>query len=240
MTLPSPDGRRRVVIEAISPEVDGGRFPAKRTVGDQVRVEADIFTDGHDLIAAALLVHREGSDDWTEIPMRPVENDRWAASFRPKEIGRYGFKVEGWVDHFDTWCADLKKRLAAQPDPASTDPAKRDLPPQDIPLALTIGAAMLEQTAARAKGSRTHAAGDAGLVSGVTDGNSIALDHGRDCAKIQLVVIRRISARGVHQDEVFFAQNFDGMVDLRIGAHSSRKDDWLAGLAHMAEQVVVR
>jgi len=72
MTLPSPDGRRRVVIEAISPEVDGGRFPAKRTVGDQVRVEADIFTDGHDLIAAALLVHREGSDDWTEIPMRPV------------------------------------------------------------------------------------------------------------------------------------------------------------------------
>ena len=116
MTLPSPDGRRRVVIEAISPEVDGGRFPAKRTVGDQVRVEADIFTDGHDLIAAALLVHREGSDDWTEIPMRPVENDRWAASFRPKEIGRYGFKVEGWVDHFETWRRDLLKRIQAESD----------------------------------------------------------------------------------------------------------------------------
>ena len=61
MTLPKEDGRKRVIIEAISPVVDGGRFPAKRTVGDLVRVEADIFTDGHDAIAASLLAHREGS-----------------------------------------------------------------------------------------------------------------------------------------------------------------------------------
>ena len=97
------DGRKRVVIEAISPEVDAGRFPAKRTVGDQVRVEADIFTDGHDSIAASLLAHREGSDDWTEIPMGPLVNDRWTAAFRVSELGRYGFKVLGWVDHFETW-----------------------------------------------------------------------------------------------------------------------------------------
>ena len=54
------EGRKRVIIEGISPAVDGGRFPVKRTVGDQVRVEADIFTDGHDAIAASLLAHREG------------------------------------------------------------------------------------------------------------------------------------------------------------------------------------
>jgi len=91
MTVTQDDGRKRVVIEGISPEIDGGRFPAKRTVGDQVRVEADIFTDGHDSIAASLLVHRENSGDWTEIPMQALVNDRWHAAFRVKEIGRYGF-----------------------------------------------------------------------------------------------------------------------------------------------------
>src|ERR1039457_5456410 len=71
MTLTRPDKRRRVVIEGITPEVDGGRFPAKRTVGDKVRVEADIFSDGHDAISASLIAHREGSDVWTQIPMHP-------------------------------------------------------------------------------------------------------------------------------------------------------------------------
>ena len=61
------EGRKRVIIEGISPAVDGGRFPVKRTVGDQVRVEADIFTDGHDAIAASLLAHREGHDSWQSL-----------------------------------------------------------------------------------------------------------------------------------------------------------------------------
>src|SRR5579863_8380511 len=103
MKLTDFDGRRRVVIEAITPQVDGGRFPAKRTVGDQVRVEADVFTDGHDAIAVALLARREGATGWTEIPMQPLVNDRWFATFRVTELGRYEFKVQGWVDHFETW-----------------------------------------------------------------------------------------------------------------------------------------
>jgi starch synthase (maltosyl-transferring) len=118
MTLTESDGRKRVIIEGVSPAVDGGRFPAKRTVGDQVAVEADIFTDGHDAIAASLLAHLEGSDDWTEIPMRPLVNDRWAAAFRVAELGRYGFKVQGWVDHFETWHRDLLKRIKAESDAA--------------------------------------------------------------------------------------------------------------------------
>ncbi|HVC47623.1 MAG TPA: alpha-1,4-glucan--maltose-1-phosphate maltosyltransferase [Terracidiphilus sp.] len=110
------DGRRRVVIEGISPAVDGGKFPVKRTVGDQVRVEADIFTDGHDAIAAVLRAHREDSDGWLEIPMRTLANDRWEAGFRVTELGRYGFKVEAWVDHFETWRRDLLKRIQAETD----------------------------------------------------------------------------------------------------------------------------
>src|ERR1700679_3992267 len=104
MTLPKEDGRKRVVIEAVSPAVNGGQFPAKRTVGDLVHVEADIFTDGHDAIAASLLAHRESSDRWTEVPMLAIVNgnDRWTGAFRVTEVGRYGFKLLGWVDHFET------------------------------------------------------------------------------------------------------------------------------------------
>ena len=132
------DGRRRVVIEGITPQVDGGRFPAKRTVGDQVRVEADIFTDGHDAIAAFLLARREGSGEWTEIPMQPLVNDRWFAAFRVGELGRYGFKVQGWVDHFETWRRDLLKRIAAE---------------SDAPVDYLIGAELVDAAATRATGA---------------------------------------------------------------------------------------
>jgi starch synthase (maltosyl-transferring) len=133
-----PEGRNRVIIEAVSPVVDGGRFPAKRTVGDLVHVEADIFTDGHDSIAAALLAHREGSDRWVEIPMAPLVNDRWTAAFRVGEVGRYGFKVQGWVDHFETWRLALLKRIKAE---------------SDAPVDYLIGADLIEQAAGRATGA---------------------------------------------------------------------------------------
>ena len=113
---PRQDGRRRVVIESVSPEVDGGRFPAKRTVGDTVRVEADVFTDGHDLIAAALLHRPENSESWIESPMRPLVNDRWAGEFQVSQLGRYRYKVQGWVDHWETWRHDLQKRIDANTD----------------------------------------------------------------------------------------------------------------------------
>jgi starch synthase (maltosyl-transferring) len=137
MTREQSDGRRRVIIEGITPQVDCGRFPAKRTLGDQVRVEGDVFTDGHDAIAASLLAHREGSDEWTEIPMKPLVNDRWEAAFRVGELGRYGFKVQGWVDHFETWRRDLLKRIKAESDTA---------------VDYLIGAELVAQAAARAGG----------------------------------------------------------------------------------------
>ncbi len=148
MTTTRSDGRRRVIIEGIMPQVDCGLFPAKRTVGDEVRVEADIFTDGHDAIAASLLAHREGSDEWTEIPMHPLVNDRWEASFRVAELGRYGFKVQGWVDHFETWRRDLLKRIKAESD-AAVD--------------YRIGADLVAQAAERAL------SGDAGVVARACD-----------------------------------------------------------------------
>lgn len=110
------DGRRRVVIENVTPQVDGGRFPAKRTVGDTVRVEADIFTDGHDSIAAVLLFRSEDSALWTERPMQPLVNDRWTGDFPVTKIGRYRYTIRAWVDHWETWRRDLKKRIDAGTD----------------------------------------------------------------------------------------------------------------------------
>src|SRR5579875_882117 len=99
------DGRRRVVIESVTPEVDGGRFPAKRVVGDLVRVEADVFADGHDAILAAILYRHESASQWQEVPMQPMVNDRWFGEFRVSQLGRYHYTILGWVDRFETWGA---------------------------------------------------------------------------------------------------------------------------------------
>jgi starch synthase (maltosyl-transferring) len=112
------EGRRRVIIEGVAPEIDGGRFPTKRTVGDLVRVEADIFTDGHDSIAAVVRFRREDSGEWQERRMTALVNDRWFGEFPVTELGRYRFAIHGWVDHWETWRRDLLKRIAADGDTA--------------------------------------------------------------------------------------------------------------------------
>ena len=136
MPKPQQDGRKRVVIEGVAPEIDGGRFPAKRTVGDLVRVEADIFTDGHDSVAAVLLFRHEKSKSWAEKPMTQLVNDRWVAEFPVSELGRYRFTIHGWVDHWETWRRDLLKRIQAN---------------SDTEVDYQIGAELVDQGAARAK-----------------------------------------------------------------------------------------
>ena len=110
------EGRRRVVIENLKPEIDGGRYPIKRVVGEKVVVIADIFSDGHDSISARLLYRRPEKQEWEEVPMKFVENDRWKGEFIVKEIGVYFYTVESWVDHFKTWQRDLKKKFDAGQD----------------------------------------------------------------------------------------------------------------------------
>ncbi len=107
------DGRKRVIIEGVQPQVDCGRFPAKRVTGDRVEVEADIFTDGHDSISARLLWRREGASEWQEAPMVPLVNDRWRGQFVVTELGGYEFTILAWVDRFLTWYRDMRKRVDA-------------------------------------------------------------------------------------------------------------------------------
>ena len=136
-----PDGRRRVAIEAVAPQVDDGRFPVKRVVGESVTVEADVFGDGHDRVACVLRYRAEDTRDWQEVPMRALGNDRWRASFQVTALGTYRYTVVAWVDHFETWRHDLARR----PD---TD--------GDLGLVFAMGAALIEAAAARARGPETR------------------------------------------------------------------------------------
>jgi starch synthase (maltosyl-transferring) len=104
---------RRVVVEHLQPEVDGGRFPAKRIAGDEVTVRADVHADGHDQVTAVLLHRRQGDEGWQESPMEPAGNDRFAAAFTVDQLGRYEYTVEGWIDRFGTWRHEISKKFGA-------------------------------------------------------------------------------------------------------------------------------
>jgi len=129
------DGRQRVIIEAASPEVDGGAYPAKRVTGDVVFAEADIFADGHDVISAIALHRHDSEKKWREVRMRPLPNDRWRAEFPVEQLGFHRFTFEAWIDHFLTWHRDLKKRTSEE----------------DLRVQLLIGAESIRAAAKRAK-----------------------------------------------------------------------------------------
>jgi starch synthase (maltosyl-transferring) len=144
------NGRNRVVIEEIAPQVDAGRHPACRILGDEVVVTAAVFADGHDHVAARLLYRHTSERRWRFAAMTAKGNDLWAGSFRVDKLGSWSFTVLGWIDHFDTWTSDLRKRLGAQADPNKPAAA---VAPQDIPLALRTGSLLIKETAKRARGA---------------------------------------------------------------------------------------
>ncbi|MFO1501972.1 MAG: maltotransferase domain-containing protein [Verrucomicrobiota bacterium] len=110
------DGRARVIIEAVSPQIDCGRFPIKRAIGEAVTVEADLFADGHDVLAATLFYRHSAASAWSELRMEPLVNDRWQGRFRVTELGLYLYTVEAWVDHFSSWRRNLEKKWQAGVD----------------------------------------------------------------------------------------------------------------------------
>jgi starch synthase (maltosyl-transferring) len=129
------DGRRRVIIESVSPSVDDGRFPAKRVAGDVVSLEADVFADGHGVLSAVALHRHQSESQYQETRMTALVNDRWRAELPVEKLGFYFFSIEGWVDHFLTWHRDLQKR-----------------DPDDLEVQFRVGVEMILAAAARAKG----------------------------------------------------------------------------------------
>ncbi|HXX36899.1 MAG TPA: alpha-1,4-glucan--maltose-1-phosphate maltosyltransferase [bacterium] len=132
------DNASRVVIEHVEPEVDGGRFAIKRVSGERVVVEADIFADGHGVLAAVLQHRREEAQEWTETAMAPLGNDRWRGEFVVAALGRYRYTILGWVDRFASWVRDLGRWVEAG---------------QDVAVDLEIGAALVQAAGRRADGA---------------------------------------------------------------------------------------
>jgi starch synthase (maltosyl-transferring) len=166
------DGRVRVVIESITPSLDGGRFPVKRIVGDTVTVEADCFADGHDVVACELRWRRAGAASWASRPMKALGNDRWRAEFTVDALGVWQYGVQARVDPFLSWRHDFARRIE----------------PDDLRVAARSGATLIAEAAARAKAAGEDApllAWSRELAAAVETGAAIevlkqlGLDEGR-------------------------------------------------------------
>ena len=107
------DAPARVVIEAVEPEIDAGRFAIKRVPGEPVCVSARLFAEGHDRLAAALRYRAPGATAWQEVSMLPGAGDRWLGEFSVAELGRYEYTLEAWVDRFRSWRTALEKKVEA-------------------------------------------------------------------------------------------------------------------------------
>jgi starch synthase (maltosyl-transferring) len=135
--MPADEPLQRVVIDRVRPEVDGGRFPIKRTVGEKVKVRADIVTDGHEAIAGLLLYRHAGTPNWSAAPLKAFANDTWKAAFKVRELGRYVYSVCAWIDRFASWRQGFVKRVAAG---------------QDVGVDVLVGAELIEAAAGRTAG----------------------------------------------------------------------------------------
>ena len=103
----------RIVIGNVSPEIDGGKYPAKAVLGEVFTVECDVLTDGHEQTAVALRYREPDADEWREAPMRPLGNDRWQGEIRLEQRGIYDYTIVAWRDAFATWLAQARAKQAA-------------------------------------------------------------------------------------------------------------------------------
>ncbi|RUT34843.1 alpha-1,4-glucan--maltose-1-phosphate maltosyltransferase [Arsenicitalea aurantiaca] len=195
---------RRIAIEGIDPEIDGGRFPAKAVVGQPATIEADIFPDGHEVIDAALLTRPKGTESWTETPFAILVNDRWRAEFTFPENRMYEFTIIAWRDLYATWRKEVMKKHAAG---------------LDITLELEEGRQIIESAATQsAHASETdRAALDALLTAfeGVTENE--------DCLSLltDRTIIEVMKRAGLRTDLTVYERILEIFVDRRAAAFSA-------------------
>jgi len=171
----------RIAIETVEPAIDGGRFAAKTIVGERFRIEADIFCDGHEIIAAAVLHRRRGERTWNETPMRHLVNDRWRATVVFDEVGHHEFRLASWRDLFATWRMDTAKKHEAG---------------QQIALELQEGRLLVEKAlGVRTSGTPHDRSALKALLAEVTssasEGDALAVLMSEDMA----VLMRRLAVR---------------------------------------------
>lgn len=172
-----------ILIENIWPQIDGGRYPVKRVVGETFEVHADIFREGHDKLAAVLLYKIRDEDEWHETDMALVDNDRWAGSFLLERNMSYLYTIEAFPDHFGSWKDEIEKKYAAGLDVGSE---------------LLEGRAIVEETLQRADSGDTavieHGLADAAAAGTQEDAMRLLL-----APEFVQVVVRNCSREGSAQ-----------------------------------------
>src|SRR5256714_12165540 len=124
------------VIENLQPLIDGSRYPIKRVTGEDLVVEADIFKEGHDVVAAALKWRMVGESRWHETPMKLIDNDRWRGTCTLYENAIYEYTVEAWIDAFTGWQHEFSTKFKAGVSPLRSEALE--------------GAVLIEEAAGRA------------------------------------------------------------------------------------------
>ena len=182
-----------IIIERVQPEIDGGRYPIKRVVGDVLRVSADIFKDSHDKIAAVLQYRRKGDTHWQEAEMRLVDNDRWSGEFLLPSNTRYEYTIAAFPDRWATWRDEIEKKHAAG---------------QDVALEVIEGRMILEEAQSRAQRIDQDVLADAMAMAGGSATQAAKVQHLLG-DEIALAMQRaRSRAGGAH-----YAHNLDVIVD---------------------------
>ena len=104
--------QNRSIIDHVQPEINAGRFPIRRVVGELVNVSATIFGDGHDYIRAVVEYKHDKAKKWSSVEMTELGNDKWSATFKTDKRGTYSYRIVSWVDHMLTWYRGFKKKQA--------------------------------------------------------------------------------------------------------------------------------
>lgn len=201
-----PEGRVRAVIDAVRPSVDGGLFAVKRVVSECLEVQADCFTDGHDVLRVVLQWRGEAEKSWHEIDMAALGNDVWSASFTPPSMGRYLYTVTAWVDHFESWRHELERRVDAD----------------DIRSAAQLGAALIEACAARARGKDRKALGNWAAQL-----RQQALSDADELASLKALALDQALAEvAAHYPDRAFEATFRALLPLVVDRERARYSTW--------------
>jgi starch synthase (maltosyl-transferring) len=199
------DGRRRVVVAAVRPELDGGRFAVKRVVGDVLDVEADLLVDGHDVLAARVLYRHESEKAWSEQALAPLGNDRWHAGLPLSALGRWHYTVESWIDEWASFVWGLQRKVDAK---------------QDVGVELLGAAELLRAAVERASGED----GDVRLLGKAAAIVADAAVEARERAA--LVLDPTLSAAMARHPDRRFATRFGRVLDVVVDPPRARFSSW--------------
>ena len=197
-------GSSRTVIENISPQVDGGRFPIKRTQGELVVVEADVFADGHDSLRCLLRHKPAKSEEWAEVEMSALGNDRWRAAFRTTTLGRHQYMVIAWVDRFLSWRHDIARRQDSA----------------DIIVALQVGVSLVKDAAARVPPDAradAHALGEWAIKLGT----AVTPEFGRELAQSE-----HLATLMANHAERHFVSESERVLEIVVDPERARFSSW--------------